>query len=257
MTATKVIRPVAIGLLLAGIAVAMGAAIWHALKGDSIKGSDFARLGYVAAVLALALAAVWLLVGRMEREATGRSPLGDAIQGSNIAANDRAIILSQLWVGAGLITVGAAAGLVAVLVGGSDEEFALAISTAVIGTGAALLPAGAASSASARILQTLPSQRLGLGATVRTNTPTEVTATEANLTGAVVPAEGNTVATAFFLLSRPGGSSTQIAVDNPLAPATIAPDLDADAEYEYRLVVILVGGDVVAGNPVPFKTAES
>ena len=257
MRAIRVIRIVAIGLLLVGIAVAVGAGISRALKGDSIDGSDFATLGYVAAVLALALVAVWLLVGRLEREATGRSSLGDAIQGANIAANDRVIILSQLWVGAALITVGAAAGIFVVLLGGGDDEFGLAIATAVIGAGAALLPPGAASSASTRILETLPRQRLESGATVRTNTPTEVTATQATLAGAVVPAEGSTVATAFFLLNKPGEPPTQIAVDNPLAPAATASLLDAATDYEYRLVVVLGSGEVVAGDTVPFKTPTS
>jgi hypothetical protein len=249
MRAIRVIRIVAIGLLLVGIAVAVGAGISRALKGDSIDGSDFATLGYVAAVLALALVAVWLLVGRLEREATGRSSLGDAIQGANIAANDRVIILSQLWVGAALITVGAAAGIFVVLLGGGDDEFGLAIATAVIGAGAALLPPGAASSASTRILETLPRQRLESGATVRTN--------QANLAGAVVPAEGTTVAAAFFLLNKPGEPPTQIAVDNPLAPAATASLLDAATDYEYRLVVVLGSGEVVAGDTVPFKTPTS
>jgi hypothetical protein len=68
-------------------------------------------------------------------------------------AADRMIVLSQLWMGVGLIVFGAGiAVLFGVVFSDRDiDKIALSIGTAVIGTGAALLPAGASASASGRI----------------------------------------------------------------------------------------------------------
>jgi hypothetical protein len=72
-------------------------------------------------------------------------------------AKDRTIIITQLGLGTLLVLVGAALGVIVHEVGpDSANDIALSIATAVIGVGAALLPAGAAATASSRILQSLP-----------------------------------------------------------------------------------------------------
>jgi hypothetical protein len=78
---------------------------------------------------------------------------------------DRMIVVSQLWMGVGLIVFGAS---IAVLFGVvfSDRDIdkvALSIGTAVIGTGAALLPAGASASASGRINTSIQKETVSNG----------------------------------------------------------------------------------------------
>jgi hypothetical protein len=74
-------------------------------------------------------------------------------QGKPDGSADHLIIVSQLWLGGLLVVLGATLGLIfGVLLGANDtNKIALSIGTAVIGVGAALLPAGAAASASARL----------------------------------------------------------------------------------------------------------
>jgi hypothetical protein len=83
------------------------------------------------------------------------SPGGAGDQASRSA--DRLIVLSQLWMAVGLIVFGAGIAVIfGVLFSDRDiDKVALSIGTAVIGTGAALLPAGASASASGRILDSL------------------------------------------------------------------------------------------------------
>jgi hypothetical protein len=69
---------------------------------------------------------------------------------------DRWLILAQLLLGVGLVVFGA---LLAALTRAATHD----IGTAVIGVGAALIPAGVAASASARIGQTLPKAEAGEG----------------------------------------------------------------------------------------------
>jgi hypothetical protein len=64
---------------------------------------------------------------------------------------DRWLIFAQLFSGVALVVFGA---LLAALTKAATHD----IGTAVIGVGAALIPAGAAASASARINQTLPKE---------------------------------------------------------------------------------------------------
>jgi hypothetical protein len=86
--------------------------------------------------------------------------------GSSFAPRDRTIVIVQLILGTSLVAFGA---LLLVIfkatnvLGTSTDVTAIAgnIATGVLGVGAALLPAGAAASASARILSGLPSQPSG------------------------------------------------------------------------------------------------
>src|SRR3954452_5771211 len=78
----------------------------------------------------------------------------------NQPTTDHTIVKLQLWLGFWLVVLGGAGAIVfGVLLSDRDiEGVALAIGTAVIGVGAALLPPGAAGSASARILSPLPNR---------------------------------------------------------------------------------------------------
>ena len=102
----------------------------------------------VAAVLVLVYWAIRAINVSIRKSVRSRAGDEDASR-----AADRMIVVSQLWMGVGLIVFGA---IIAVLFGVvfSDRDIdkvALSIGTAVIGTGAALLPAGASASASGRI----------------------------------------------------------------------------------------------------------
>jgi hypothetical protein len=72
-----------------------------------------------------------------------------ALTPGTTTGEDRLLIFAQLLFGAALVVFGA---LLAALTKQATHD----IGTAVIGVGAALIPAGAAASASARINQTLP-----------------------------------------------------------------------------------------------------
>jgi hypothetical protein len=102
----------------------------------------------VAGVLVLVYWAIRAINVSIRKSVRSRAGDEDASR-----AADRMIVVSQLWMGVGLIVFGAT---IAVLFGVvfSDRDIdkvALSIGTAVIGTGAALLPAGASASASGRI----------------------------------------------------------------------------------------------------------
>jgi hypothetical protein len=77
--------------------------------------------------------------------------------------------MAQMRYGCALVTVGAGLAVVFGLAFDDETGVALSIGTAVIGVGAALLPAGAAANASTRILQTLPQPATEEGAVVTTN----------------------------------------------------------------------------------------
>ena len=77
------------------------------------------------------------------------------------ALEERGLIRSQLRQGAGLIALGALSiplFQVSGVLEGQAATAAVAVATAVIGAGAAMLPTGAAAGASARILRSLPDQ---------------------------------------------------------------------------------------------------
>ena len=74
---------------------------------------------------------------------------------------ERGLIRSQMRLGTGLIAFGAISIPIFQVSGvleGQAATAAFAVATAVIGAGAAMLPTGAAASASARILRSLPDQ---------------------------------------------------------------------------------------------------
>lgn len=77
------------------------------------------------------------------------------------ALEERALIRSQMRLGAGLIAFGALSiplFQVSGVLDGQAVTAAFAVATAVVGAGAAMLPTGAAAGASARILRSLPDQ---------------------------------------------------------------------------------------------------
>src|SRR4051794_3351859 len=138
--------------------------VWFVVAADtngSFATEDaYIGLGYLAATLGVGLLAFaviryFLTGGMSEASSVERSkerPPG--------AAHDRDIVTTQLRLGAGLIALGAVLAVVFGLAFDDTNGIAIAMGTAVIGAGAALLPAGAAASASARILSTLPQQQM-------------------------------------------------------------------------------------------------
>jgi hypothetical protein len=137
---------------------AVAGIVWFVISigdgGDFQAGDAFAGLGYLAATLAVALAAIWFLrnwIGPTPPEPVTRAPVAPPAE----AAGDRLIVLHQMRFGAALIALGAVLGVVFGVVLNDQNGVAIAMGTAAIGAGAALIPAGAATSASHRILQTL------------------------------------------------------------------------------------------------------
>jgi hypothetical protein len=140
------------------VVFAVAGIVWFVISigdgGDFQAGDAFAGLGYLAATLAIALAAVWFLrnwIGAAPPEPVARAPVAPPAE----AAGDRLIVLQQMRFGAALIALGAVLGVVFGVVLDDQNGVAIAMGTAAIGAGAALIPAGAATSASHRILQTL------------------------------------------------------------------------------------------------------
>lgn len=143
----------------------VGAAIaWFvivaATDGGVDAGQAFLGLGYMSAVVIVVLTillAVRLLGGGdrqpplSEDATTDAGPPSGHERSINERMNERSIIKWQLGVGAFLIAFGAALGLVfGVLLEDGTDGISLAIGTAVIGAGAALLPPGAAAGAGER-----------------------------------------------------------------------------------------------------------
>jgi len=136
-------------------------------------------------------------------------------------AADRMIVLSQLWMGVGLIVFGAG---IAVLFGVvfSDRDIdkvALSIGTAVIGTGAALLPAGASASASGRINTSIQKENGTGGGTGGNGTGG---GTGGNGDGAVIgdaDASTTTITTTTTSTDTTGTSDTAGAGDTDIPPA--------------------------------------
>jgi hypothetical protein len=115
--------------------------------------------------------------------------------GSGSSSRDRTIILIQLGLGAGLVIFGA---LLLVIfkatnvLGTSNSDLTTIggnIATGVLGVGAALLPAGAASAAGTRILASLPSQSPGPPPVVMGIMASPVTAGGATVTGHIMTSE--------------------------------------------------------------------
>jgi hypothetical protein len=145
--------PAVVGLAVAFVAAAVWWFIATATGSGSLKvGSAFAGLGYLAAVVGLAVAIVllaWLLTGALQRRNRGPAPAR-----RRSASDEHAIVRTQLVLGAGLVLAGAVVGLICLCFIHPSDAVAspiLALATAVIGAGATLLPAGAAGSANARL----------------------------------------------------------------------------------------------------------
>jgi hypothetical protein len=114
---------------------------------------DWCALSLITLVVVLgALVLVYWALRAINNSIKKGAPMLTAGEDATRAA-DRMIVLSQLWMGVGLIVFGAGiAVLFGVVFSDRDiDKIALSIGTAVIGTGAALLPAGASASASGRI----------------------------------------------------------------------------------------------------------
>jgi hypothetical protein len=108
---------------------------------------------------------------------------------------DRTIILTQLGLGASLVVFGALLLVIfkATNVFGTSSSDLTTIggnvATAVLGIGAALLPAGAASAASSRILASLPSQPAQQAPTITGITATPDPAGGTNVSGHIITGE--------------------------------------------------------------------
>jgi hypothetical protein len=128
----------------------VAAVVWFvvvaASDGSIDAGQAFIGLGYaggVVLIVLLVLVALQFLNGGAVRRARADASASEAAE--------HLIIKTQIWVGAGLIGLGAILGVVFGVVLTDDDKVALAIGTAVIGAGAALMPPGAAAGAAARV----------------------------------------------------------------------------------------------------------
>jgi len=115
--------------------------------------------------------------------------------GPSAPTSDRSIILIQLGLGASLVVFGAMLLVIfkATNVFGSSNSDLTTIggnvATGVLGIGAALLPAGAASAASSRILASLPSQPVTQAPVVTGITATPDPAGGTNVSGQIVTSD--------------------------------------------------------------------
>jgi hypothetical protein len=129
-----------------------GAVTWFIIAaadgGDFDAGQAFLGLAYVAA---LVFGVLFILFVARYLDNSRNRHTGSA-QPASQAAEQR-IIVAQLWIGASLIAFGAVLAIVfgVVVEDEGQESISLAIGTAVIGAGAALMPPGAAAGAGARI----------------------------------------------------------------------------------------------------------
>jgi hypothetical protein len=117
-----------------------------ASNGTVDAGQAFVGLGYAAGVVLIVLL---VLVGAQYLNRGLGSPPPPASGDDEWA--ERKIIKAQLWVGAFLIAFGATLAVVFGVVLDDTDKVALAIGTAVIGAGAALMPPGAAAGAGQRL----------------------------------------------------------------------------------------------------------
>jgi hypothetical protein len=207
LTSVALIAPI-----VALIAFVIGAVLWFiaSAKGDGTidAGSAFAGLGYMGAALAVVLLTV--LGARLLGMLNSYRPADRGPRRPARRPDDRAIIHSQLAWGSGLVITGAIVGLICLCFVHPSDAVAgpvLALATAVIGSGATLLPAGAASAAGTRI-----QQQLGEAADAPEAKTTSVTRTgpeKATALGTVLP--GATDVEAYF-------EYRDTPHDGPLAP---------------------------------------
>jgi hypothetical protein len=161
--------------------------------------------------------------------ASGSNPGGAGSNpgGAPGSGNDRMIIVVQLVVGAVLVMFAALLLVifkVTNVLGGSGDLTAVAgsVATGVLGVGAALLPSGAAASASARILSGLPSQPAAQVPVVAGVTATHLD-TGSHVAGSLVTADDGLWfvqwgdSSGDYLHTESGGSVTGKAVEQGVA----------------------------------------
>jgi hypothetical protein len=234
---------------LALVAFVVGAVLWFIASAKSNgtidTGGAFAGLGYMGAAVAVVLLAV--LGARLLGLLTSRRAGGQGPRRPARPTDDRGIIRSQLAWGSGLVITGAIIGLVCLcFVHPSDlvEGPVLALATAVIGAGATLLPAGAASSAGTRIQQEL--NEVAGAPVVTTTTATRAGQDKAKVSGTVDPGASDVEAYFEYRHVDPDGEHGPIAQLRPgeqisarAAVQTVERDLvtlDGTRAYQVRLV---------------------
>jgi hypothetical protein len=265
-------------LLALLLAVPAGAVYWflQVTNGGKIDaGAAFIGLGYIAGAAAIvALAALWAVrMYAVVADETTRRRLMDRIPATRFGtlrvgnlfspsfSSDHRIVLAQLRYGSLLVIGGASLAVIFGLTFNDDKGVALAIGTAVVGAGAALLPAGAAATASNRILQTLPDRSSG-----------QPSVATGELVGAARK-DGATVQAAV----RPAGRALTIYAEygppgNERENRTPAATVDAQRElmttniditglkpkvsYTYRVVVQDAQGNSWRGDDRQFTTPE-
>jgi hypothetical protein len=138
------------GVLAAAVVAFVFFSIWWFLevandKKDLSAGDAFVGLGYFAGVVLVVLF-VWMSV----RYLTGVSRSGGSASPTHLD-QDRYIVVTQLRLGVLLIVFGAAVGIIFGLAFDDNKGVALALGTAALGAGAAMLPGGASAQASNRL----------------------------------------------------------------------------------------------------------
>jgi len=224
--------PAVLGLTFAFVA----AAVWWFVatataSGDLRVSNAFAGLGYLAAVLGLAVLVVlvsWLFT-LVRARARGESP-----PRRRSRTDDHAIVRTQLVIGAALVALGAIIGLICLCFIHPDDTATspiLALATAVIGAGATLLPAGAAGSANAR---------LAAGQSGATSGPD----TAGTPTATVFPTLGTSTAT-FSGFVQPRGQAGKVRFQyGPTAGETLEPgttQTTEDVEFTAGATIQITG----------------
>jgi hypothetical protein len=148
------------------VALFVGAAtawfvIVAATDGGIDAGQAFLGLGYMSAVVIVVLMALLAVRLLGNGAAQSRPSEGDAKpDAQRTRENEQAIVKWQICIGAFLIAFGAVLAVVfGVLLEDGTNGISLAIGTAVIGAGAALLPPGAAAGAGERARQVKEAER--------------------------------------------------------------------------------------------------
>jgi hypothetical protein len=143
--------PTIVGVVLAlAVAAFVGFSVWWFVQvvNDNQQlsaGDAFLGLAYFAGVVLVVLL-VWVTV----RYLTGMSRAGRSAKPTHLD-QDRYLIVTQLRLGVLLIVFGAGIGIIFGLTFDDKKGVALALGTAAIGAGAAMLPGGASAQASNRI----------------------------------------------------------------------------------------------------------
>jgi hypothetical protein len=248
------LRIAAIVALAFGIAAAWWFIAAAGGNGELKIGNAFAGLGYLSGALLVAtlvLALGWLASAWRSREPGPPRRRGPRRGGGD----DRGIVRAQLAWGAGLVIVGAIVGLICLCFvhpGDTAQGPVLALATATIGAGATLLPAGAASAASARMTQA------GNGTALDPVVVTTVV-THEDFKGTVVP--NRTASTAYFeyqdapVTGKPDaaiaktGPNENVAADVAVREVAFKPTaLDSAKDYRVRLVAETAAGKRIEGN---------